>query len=664
MRSTPTVAFLLLLALLLPAVAAGQSPAAATSAAGAIILVTGDLPPATDPTSHRQTVELTGRAAAGATVADVLDEAVGVKIKRYGGLGEWATAMIRGYSSDKVAIYIDGVPINGAVSGVVNLSDLPLAAVERIEIYRGAAPPELAAAGMAGAINIVTRTAGDGPPTVRVEGRVASFGVVGAGVSGSGSVGPMSVAASVDTVNSDGDYPYRDDRGTPFNGDDDVVRPRVNNDFSATGLHVAARLDRDRWRMGISDDWFDKEKGIPGLGLLPASSARYTLRRHLATLSADRPATNGDAAYGLLATWQTVDETFTDRAGEIGVGRRAVVAASRKMALQADLASWFPLPTHAVSASLYVAAESYDERNDVARDPGQPQRRRASVAVSLLDEWFIGSSLRLVPAVRIEEVADASDGDVFSPSTPLGASYNDRYRFADPKLGLIYERNGDGSVRFNVAKTHRVPTFTERFGDRGVVVGSPDLAPEAGYAVDAGVRVDRSFGFVEVTAFHARIDDLIAYTQNSQRTGKAINIGRARIDGVELAGAWRFDGGGRVTINQTWLAAVDESDIPHYRGNRLPDRPESELYVKAELPWRNVTWGYELDYAANTWLDRANSLSVAARAIHNLSAEAVWPAYGVTARIEAKNITDDRVADALGYPLPGRSYAATFIWAP
>ena len=48
----------------------------------------------------------------------------------------FATVSIRGSTAEQVVVYLDGVPLNRALGGGVNLADLPLAQIESIEIYR------------------------------------------------------------------------------------------------------------------------------------------------------------------------------------------------------------------------------------------------------------------------------------------------------------------------------------------------------------------------------------------------------------------------------------------------------------------------------------------------------------------------------------------------
>jgi len=92
-------------------------------------------PPPSPPQSTRPTDASTVD-----TVADVLSDAAGVTVRRLGGPATWSILSIRGSSANEVQMYLDGIPLSRARNETVNLSNLPLDSLERIEVYRGTTP--------------------------------------------------------------------------------------------------------------------------------------------------------------------------------------------------------------------------------------------------------------------------------------------------------------------------------------------------------------------------------------------------------------------------------------------------------------------------------------------------------------------------------------------
>jgi outer membrane receptor protein involved in Fe transport len=68
---------------------------------------------------------------------------------------------------------------------------------------------------------------------------------------------------------------------------------------------------------------------------------------------------------------------------------------------------------------------------------------------------------------------------------------------------------------------------------------------------------------------------------------------------------------------------------------------------------------YELDYIAQNFLDRANAFVVDSRLLHNLSLTVLPLGKHLKLTFEVKNLTDNRLADFRGFPLPGRSFFGT-----
>ena len=60
------------------------------------------------------------RGGGGVDLPLILDQAVGVKTRRYGGLGSFSTVSIRGSTAEQVQVFLDGVSLNQAMGGGVD----------------------------------------------------------------------------------------------------------------------------------------------------------------------------------------------------------------------------------------------------------------------------------------------------------------------------------------------------------------------------------------------------------------------------------------------------------------------------------------------------------------------------------------------------------------
>src|SRR5262249_40677102 len=99
------------------------------------------------------------------SVTEVLQDLSGVEVKQRGGADDFATVSIRGSTSEQVAIYVDGILQNQGLGGAPNIAAIPTDQIERIEVYKGAAPARFGSSSIGGVVNIVTKKAKNGRST-------------------------------------------------------------------------------------------------------------------------------------------------------------------------------------------------------------------------------------------------------------------------------------------------------------------------------------------------------------------------------------------------------------------------------------------------------------------------------------------------------------------
>src|SRR6185369_11397724 len=81
----------------------------------------------------------------------------GVDVVRTGGAGQQTSVFLRGSNSNHVLVLVDGVRVASANTGAFAFENLPLDAVERIEIVRGPRASYWGSDAIGGVIQIFTR---------------------------------------------------------------------------------------------------------------------------------------------------------------------------------------------------------------------------------------------------------------------------------------------------------------------------------------------------------------------------------------------------------------------------------------------------------------------------------------------------------------------------
>ncbi|MCC8458312.1 TonB-dependent vitamin B12 receptor BtuB [Photorhabdus aegyptia] len=91
------------------------------------------------------------------SVADILRRLPGVDIARHGGIGQLSSLFIRGTHASHVLVLVDGIRLNQAgISGSSDLSQIPVALVQKIEYIRGPRSAVYGSDAIGGVINIIT----------------------------------------------------------------------------------------------------------------------------------------------------------------------------------------------------------------------------------------------------------------------------------------------------------------------------------------------------------------------------------------------------------------------------------------------------------------------------------------------------------------------------
>lgn len=624
------------------------------------------------------------RLSSGADVASVVDSASGTTVVELGGLGSFSAVSIRGSTLRQVAVFLDGVPLNPDGSDTVNLSELPLQAFSRVELYRGNAPPEFSAAPMGGVVNLVSAEV-PGPSTVAVSGGSYHTGRFNAFTTPTGELGPWELDGllTAELFTTAADYAAFDDNGTLYNLADDAVAPRLNNEKDQLAATARLRARHGRLRLTLLDAWLSRDEGLPGPVHLPALEASLDTRRNLGVMSLERC---GEASALTLRLWQLDRrELFDDLSGELGSGGQQIRGDTRDRGGLAH-AVWTPAPWVSPSLTLSVHQERYIATDLVQEEEALPRSRlggSASLASTFRfnrDRWTLSPVVQAQAwhALRLDEPVFEYDAAQTEPTTDLLA--------LNPRLGVLYRPTPALALKANGGHTIRPPDLTELFGDRGAMAGNTTLKPERGWQWDVGGRLVHSgrhlSGSLDLSHYWSASEDLITWMQNAQRVLIPVNVGEAWVQGLELAVSLDLGGHLDSQSNLTRTLSRNLVPIPAVSNNQLPRVPTWELGQATSLHWEErARIGHTWSFTDGNYWDATNWFRSAPRSIHGaflrLQPSAAWPSM----ELAGLNLLDrfvevvprdplrpsgaravQPITDFAGYPLPGRTLLFTLRW--
>ncbi|RNE88656.1 TonB-dependent siderophore receptor [Marichromatium sp. AB31] len=518
-------------------------------------------------------------------LGDVLPLAQGVHLQRR---GTNKTVSIRGFSNEQTLILIDGRRVAAEPSQRYELSRIPLADVERVEIVRGPGSTLYGADALGGVINVITRD----PTAPRLDWRARCTGYElddGSRCEGDvyGVITPLpGLGVSLSGTTIDQGEVALDD------GETQIERERFNR--------FALGLD---WR--LAPDW----RLVADLAHLQSDSAYSTLAGKGGLQRTDEDDTRTDLALALEYDDGERDGRLRVYRSELDKDRELSDESSGRLidfdevemvrTVVEGQFGWRPWDDHHLTLGAEYRQEAF-EGNTIDSGEGVYEVERDGIltlgsestidysAFYLQDQWQVSSRLELVLGGRY----DASD------------QFDDR---ATGSLGAVYRLfdGGDRGLRLRaqLGQGYRVPTVRDLYVDvtkpKFTRLGNPDLEPEQSTSLDLGIEGHWGAWQASLGVFRNWVDDLIdVRTIDRRADGKPIyqyaNIGTALLQGVETALDWRPSADLGVGLQYSYLDANDtEADT------RLQDRPRHRLVATLDYDYRPWDLGVSLvgDYS-------------------------------------------------------------------
>ncbi|OJH42411.1 TonB-dependent receptor plug domain-containing protein [Cystobacter ferrugineus] len=579
-----------------------------------------------DPSGALTVIDGEEGAGAARDTAALLSTAPGVVVQDSGGYGQSKGVVVRGASSNGTLVLLDGIPLNGA-GGIADVSRVPVALAERIEVLRGGAGARYGSGGLGGVINIITRRPGE---STRVAGEL-SYGSWDTAVGWLSATGPIAgneVLLLLHGGLSRGNFRYLFDPSPTLPGDALVESRRANND--AHGAGGLLRLRRELGG-GFSVDALGElsldGRGLAGTAQNPSVDARQSARRGSATvrLAGALPGGGGVEA----RAYYRRDRLALD--GGLWSGTPAQVQQVGSVEAEGRK-RW---GRHALSALVGVGGEAVSAAETAAASEGEPAWFRASVmAMDEVRAW--DERLTIAPSVRVERAGP--------------------YTLWSPKLGASLLLPAGLELRANAGRAHRAPSFLELYVRQGTLLPNPALRPESALYADAAVVHRSEVSSASVGGYASLYEDLISYEAYPPGAARPYNFVRARVVGLEAEGEWRPHPFLSAALSYTLTVSNDLQRDGRFYLRELPYRPRHKLFARVLGGPRWLTGRVEVLAQSAHALSRDGVLTLPGRAfVHTGVSSTFGSRPELTVSLEVRNLFDARAEDFVGYPLPGRA---------
>lgn len=552
-----------------------------------------------------------------ADLGEIMAKTEGVSVQRGGGLGSGARFALGGLSGDQIRFFYNGVPLDFSPYAF-GLANVPVNAIERVEVYKGVVPIQFGADALGGAVNLVP------PQTNKKIGGSVSYQT--------GSFGTHRATANLEHYNEDsgffasfgGFYDYTDN-----NYQIDVAVPnergqlqqfeveRFHDAYRAFGANFALGLRNKKWAKELSLEGYygDYDNEIqnsqapglinePQLGINNAvagspfgevvftsfstgANLHYTLEPGDKWTIDLRGGYNYNERESLdvsnnLYNWFGEVVRVQNQPGEFGLADNLITKSENVFARQQT--TFYINDRHSLNLSLaptYGLRTADDLLVDGPFDPALDEGRLFDFVSGLeYRAELLGGKLENVAFVknyrqnvRIESLDPSVDEVLVDERSvsEFGAGN-----------GLRHEWSERFSTKLSYEFAYRLPRLDEIFGDGQFIQENLELRPENSHNINlqwnyTGRDTARVQWQLQGNFFLRRVDDLIFLLVNADEFGSFQNVWSATSEGVELGGSVSdIIKGLTLSANTTYQDYRNTSDtgpFTAFNGDRIPNLP-------------------------------------------------------------------------------------------
>ena len=556
------------------------------------------------------------------SLADLLQGEAGFEFGRNGGPGSTTSFFLRGQNSINVVLLIDGVRSQVDGIGALQVTDMPLAQIERIEILRGNASALYGDAAVGGVISIWTRQ-GKGEPAAYGSVTLGSRNTYGMHAGVGGTVNDLSFNVQGGRTGSGG-----------FSAMNPLMNARVNPDNDGYSKeYVSAKLDKKvdaDFNMGLrlqsTRAKADFDSGSSFAGDKPSDINLLKSHNDQAALYARKAITDH---------WVSALDFAHSSLGYENTKNGSLLIDGTLKGTQ-DALRWFNTVQARTQSSLSFGIDKSIDQYSASGNYGYGMRREGlgyfAGLTEKMDRWTLQVN------ARRDQIQLSRTDDYGTVSSVQNSNSG--------LLGLGYSLTPAWRLTATVSTGFRAPTAYE-------VSTNTQVKSENYASKEVAASYASGDALARLVYFQTDTRDAIDYDKNYS----AVNIGQTENKGLEA------------TLRSQWMgnnikASMVNQD-PRNVTLAMPQARRAKTYGSLDIsrPLAGYDIGVKL-YASGERKDSPYSSTM-------LGGYSVWSFYASrkiderwTARVRLENVFDKQYQLASGYNTPGRGLFATLQYSP
>ena len=587
-------------------------------------------------------------------LSSFLQQQNGLQVQQAGGLGNPALISIRGASASQTTLLVNGITTNNSQYGGYDLNTIPLNQIERIEISRSGSSFDLSDQAIGGTINIITR---EGTNNQNVSLNLGSEETLTTSFSSSLTQG---LSIQVDHEQSANNYDYPVPSPISDSSQRNQVQPLENAEFSRTSVQLVQSYEEVTARIRVNE----QNKNMPDYFRNdPKNNARLSQSDTTFSLQGKHKVEhkNNDHQFSSEHNWQVfyqeTDEHYQDSMGIIGLGEDNDKFSQTRSEAQWQSKLLFEQWQFQTQLSGYE--ENFSSQyldDDDSYSCTTPQGNCDQQAYQQGIQALIG--LRWSNQEQNQQITTdlyQSNTNSYNRKRSGTSDSEEKYQSFigyNIKYSLFTNAN---ETHFSIKHSNRQPSLFQLFGDRGLLLGNPDLLDETSlsYSIDHLYRINNKQQ-MNSAIFYRQLENAIVPVYDSRGVGRYENSKEAYLAGIEWQ--WRYQG----TFFYSHLGA----DI--YQSKSFDDEVKSfdnkkiaGIYhnsVSLITGWTQQQHNFELvnRFNGNLYIDRSNLISGENHYLVDINYQYQYAQLSLGFSI--KNLMDNQYKDFTNRPAIGRQW--------
>lgn len=556
-------------------------------------------------------------------VSQILNELTGVAVVE----NQFGTGIeLGGFGADHILVLIDGMEILGRTNGQLDISQIAIDQIERIEVVKGASSALYGSEAMGGIINVIT-TKPQKDFNISISGDAGSYGRLNGDITLMGGLGNWRSKFYANSRRYGGNESNNNslwENGssyTKYNTGFRIENPEIFNGI----LRFDSRMFFETQNLNTEDIFEDVTDNLRLTNRLKYEGNRENIQYK----------TGIEYSYFHHLYEQYYIPTAYKRSSDTTI----------ENLFKADMTFQMERSNHLMNGGVGYEYESIES------DRIDPNNQYSDLFFGFAqDEWQLNQKLTFLTGFRLDE--HSLYGSYFSP-----------------KISLMIKPEPISRVRFSYGRGFKAPTFKEMFLDYNVlqigyhIIGNPDLEPEISNSFILDVErwhTNRYHGRVNV--FYNEIQNLIDYVSRgyNEKTGQHIwqtaNIHKAITKGFDIDFTYFFTPKIEFAIGYSYL---DTWDVDNESPINLKAKHKGNSKLRLQLPW-NINYNVRAQYVGERYYgeeglvesERVESWIEEYFLLHTNLSIPIMKKIEIHAGIN--NITD--VYDEVWGPMPGREW--------